>query len=113
MTTSARSELRRIITLDPYVAPFAELRFEVERLARAHKEQLLALCRAFLAEAGIRAVEEERVSAVKLLVALLPASSSEIEGWLKEHTLEHAHEVHFSLFCFLDEVGETPSLDAC
>jgi hypothetical protein len=112
MTTSARLELGRILNLDPYLAPFPQLRFEVEKRGPEHRKQLLSLCRSFLADLRSRAVEEDRVSAVKLLVALLPDSANEIEDWLTEHSLEHVHEVHFSLFCFLDEVVEIPSLDS-
>jgi hypothetical protein len=110
MTTSARTKLRRILSLDPYVAQFAELRSHVEQLELAGKLELLALCRSCLADPASRAVEVNRVCAVKMLIALLPDSWTEIEAWLGNQTLEDAYEVHFSIFCFLDDVAETPSL---
>jgi hypothetical protein len=110
--TSARSTLSRVIPLDPYLAPIVQLRFEVEKLEPESRSQLLSLCRSFLATSNGRAVEQDRVSVVKVLVALLPNSANEIEGWLTEHSLEHSHEVHFSLFCFLDQVGDIPSLES-
>jgi hypothetical protein len=108
--TSARSDLHSRITLDPYLAPFAELRCKVAGLGPTDKNQLLTLCRLFLRDLNTRSVEEDRVATVRLLVALLPDSLSQIEDWLREQSLELAHEVHFTLFCFLDEVGATPSL---
>ncbi len=109
---SIRTTIGGLIAMDPYLVSVAQLRFDVEKLDSEHKRQLLLLCRSSLANPASRAVEEDRVSVVKVLVALLPDSLMEIESWLTEYTAEHSHEVHFSLFCYLDHVAEIPSLDS-
>lgn len=55
---------------------------------------------------SLRRVERFRVGAVKILIALLPASLETILQWLKRRGRADVYEVHFTLFCFLDQVVE-------
>lgn len=52
--------------------------------------------------------EPERIAAAKTLVALLPKSLPTIEARLQEKNGRWSYELHFSLFCFLDDALEIP-----
>lgn len=60
---------------------------------------------------GSRREEGERVAAAKLLVALLPGSWQTIERWLSNTDDRWCYELHFSLFCFLDDAQFLPIAD--
>ncbi|HUU60146.1 MAG TPA: hypothetical protein VMZ50_11425 [Phycisphaerae bacterium] len=55
--------------------------------------------------------EEQRVGAVKLIVALLPDSAETILSWVKSKTGRGVHEVQFTLFCFLDQARFLPGAE--
>jgi len=45
------------------------------------------------------------VATAKIAVALIPDSMPLIRSWLKRRGGDDVYEVHFSLFCFLDQVN--------
>src|SRR5262245_43819822 len=47
-----------------------------------------------------------RVGAVKVLVALLPRSMNSLKNLLSDKRSSWSYEVHFSIFCFLDDAQE-------
>jgi hypothetical protein len=52
--------------------------------------------------------EKERISFIKLLVALLPTTKSHVDQLLTNKNSDIDFENHFTLFCFLDQVVFLP-----
>lgn len=100
------ADIRGMFSSDPYLAPFHEVYAEIQRLGQPSKERLISLCDSALKHADVRDSEVNRVLIAKILVTLLPESGKTVEYWLRKHSVKHAYEVHFSLFCFLDRVRE-------
>jgi hypothetical protein len=80
-------------------------------LSRQRRQGLFLAERVLRTTAG-RTTEDSRVAAVNVLVALLPDSRHSIREWLVRRSGD-AYDVHFSLFCFLDQVSVHPRLHRC
>lgn len=112
MTTIKRQvpevlQLENALGLELDSAPFSEIASRVSGLSDRESQALLLLCENTLSSRRKREQEAVRVSAVKVLVALAPRSENQIKHWLQKNSEASFYEVHFSLFCFLDQV---PSL---
>ena len=92
-----------------YHAPFAEVVASFAKANARDRRRHLAVCeKAF---AGRSVLEDSiRVAAAKVLVALLPESLAALRRWLAKPGTKAVCEIHFSLFCFLDEVQNSPRL---
>ena len=86
-----------------YLAPFAELVGEFSRMDSKARRQQLAACEKALAAPSAPTISV-RVGAVKILVALLPHSLAIVRRWLRKPRTKRICDVHFSLFCFLDQI---------
>ena len=90
--------------VDPYRAPFEVLSRAVQRLDDKERESLVLESRRYLENPDVRRSEILRVGTVKTLVALLPMSADVIRSWVCTMEGDYVNEVHFTLFCFLDQV---------
>jgi hypothetical protein len=80
------------------------IRSSLVRLPARRRTRLLKLCEQIFGATPSRKDEVSRVVAAKVMVALLPDSAPAIARWLRIKSGRYIHEVHFSLFCFLDDV---------
>jgi hypothetical protein len=102
---SVLERLNRAIGTDCHLAPFCIIARRVAPLGPGSRRALLALCDEAITSPRLRAQNAVRVAAAKLLVALLPDSFNRVQSLLAQKRPRSVFEVHFSLFCFLDEVS--------
>lgn len=88
--------------LDPVKSTVEGIASATARLSRNRRLKLLTAIRSLL-RAGYCRTKRDRVAAAKLLVALLPQSLVTIEQFLNTCENRWDYELHFSLFCFLDD----------
>lgn len=100
----ALSKMQALLSLDPYWASFENIAARVRQLSEDDRKRLLLLCEDVLNKANLRRVDHSRISTIKALVALVPDSVSIIRKWLTRNSGAYVYEVHFTLFCFLDNV---------
>ena len=74
-------------------------------LRKSEQASLLEYCSRILSDTRRSSNETTRVAYVKTLVALLPSSLDLLEKCLKTRRGKQAYEVHFTIFCFLDELN--------
>jgi hypothetical protein len=111
MTPGRHSPVRAIgavLDLDPYLSDVREVARRVRGVRPAQRRRLLSLCRTTLGNRRWRLRERERVGTVKTLVALAPASDRLIRTLLRRMSDRGTYEVHFTLFCFLDDLRHLP-----
>jgi hypothetical protein len=99
----------RLLSLDPYIAPFETIYKRARSLKTRDRNSLLSFVEKGLNRVDCRKYEPVRVGLVKVMVALVPESSRLIRCWLLKTTGRFVPEVHFSLFCFLHLIRELPS----
>jgi hypothetical protein len=106
------TSLQRLATLIESVGisgkDLADIVDTLQSIPSRERRELYSLCTRGLHTKSLRERDDLRLVAVKVLVALLPDSESTIRSLLREHTSPLVHEVHFSLFCFLDHVPDLP-----
>jgi len=96
--------LHALLSLDPYRSEFADVSEKVRELASEEQARLLRLCETALRDPDVRSDEGLRVTVAKLLVALIPRSLTILTQSLDKKRGRAIYEVHFTLFCYLDEV---------
>jgi len=109
MKRKRRNELQRlakVLGIDAYTSSFLDIASQVETLHDNKRKTLVSLCEDALSDRRGRSQEQVRVAAVKVLVALFPITWKNIASWLKRDSERSLYEVHFSLFCFLDQVPQ-------
>ncbi len=90
--------------LNPYLASFLKVAGQIKGLPESEKDALVSMCEVTLRNPLKRSREEIRVSAIKVLVALFPRTLENIKFLLEKNSDASVYEVHFSFFCFLDQV---------
>jgi hypothetical protein len=78
-------------------------------LARLTPRARQRLCRSLAARLRMTQAASDtaaRIAAVRCLVGLLPTSAATIRRLLRSTTPRHMYEVHFTLFCYLDEAAD-------
>jgi hypothetical protein len=101
--------LRRVVTLvsfDPLESAVESVVNQVRSLRVSERKLLLATAQRMLTDVQLCRQEPFRVRAVRMLLALVPDSEPTIRLWLKDQSGRLAYEAHFTLFCYLDQVGE-------
>lgn len=91
--------------------PIAELADFCRGFSPSRRRQLLWSCnRCLLApETSTFRSTGDRIAAVKVMLALMPESTATVLGWIAQPPVRSPWEVHFTLFCCLDEVVSTAS----
>lgn len=77
---------------------------QVNHLSHNEGDTLILLCEKLLNDRDYGKVDSNRISVIKLLIALLPNSYYPIKRWLMLEGDNYYYEVQFTLFCFLDDV---------
>lgn len=108
-TVLALSKIDALLSLDPYWASFENIAARVRQLNEDDRGRLLLLCEDTLNKENLRRDDHARISTVKVVVALVPDSVSIIRKWLARNSGAYVYEVHFTLFCFLDNVPTMPN----
>src|SRR5207249_4968415 len=98
------SVLSEVLGLDAYTVNFGKLATRITKLSRSARIRLLRLCDQGFRDSVARQREATRVALAKTLIALLPDSFEVIKYWLSKRNELSVFEIHFSLFCYLDEV---------
>jgi len=106
--SSVLSQMEALLSVDLYLTDFEKIAPRVQRLNQSGRRRLLSLCERAFSELGLRKDEPTRLAAVKGIVALVPDSTDAIRHWINTKSGKDIYEVHFSLFCFLDEVPDLP-----
>lgn len=110
--TQANKSLRALglglLGVDPRIDYLKKIDSAVQQLTNHERLKLLTRIRKSLRQRELLHSEEERISAATLLIALLPNSERTILRLLAARGDIWIHEMHFSLFCFLDYVREAP-----
>lgn len=93
-------------TCDVLGRPIAELADFCRGFSRSQRRQMLWTCnRRLLAPATSSARStDDRIAAVKVMLALLPESKATTIAWIADPQVRSPWEVQFTLFCYLDEV---------
>jgi hypothetical protein len=100
--------MEQILGVDPYLTPFENLVDNILRLGTRQRHNLLSICELTFNDTNVRKDEHSRVAAAKLISGLVPDSAGVIRHWLTEKSGKYVYEIHFSLFCFLDQVPTVP-----
>ena len=99
-----REHIHEIIRGDPRVPSVADV---VQLLSlqsqRKHAALLATVSRAF-ARPSLMENDDHRIASVKVGLALLPSTAPHVERALRRFRSKMDYELHFTLFCFLDEV---------
>jgi hypothetical protein len=95
------SHLKSLLSLDPVTSNF-------EDIAKKIRKYLLEICNKAFRNEVTRKNEPTRVACSKVLVALVPDSINAIKYWINRSTGKQIREIHFSLFCFLDDIPDLP-----
>lgn len=103
---SPLSAIEKLLSMKPYSASWKKLANRVRSLGRDERRYLLWLCEKAIREPSVVGNGRLRLSVAKVLVALVPQSLAVIERLLQRANDHNLHELHFSLFCFLDRVPE-------
>jgi hypothetical protein len=98
-------EIQDSIQSDLVHTPVQEIRRRTRQQSVSLRKKCLQFAYDSLLSGELRTRETQRVSCAKLLVAMLPDSLSHIGSLLATRRSRDDYEVHFSLFCFLDEQG--------
>jgi len=107
-TSSVLSEMEGILPFNLHLTEFKKIAYRVQLLERSDRRRLLSLCEMAFTELDLRKDEPTRVAAAKVIVALVPDSVDAIRRWINTKSGKDIYEVHFSLFCFLDDVPDLP-----
>jgi hypothetical protein len=103
--TPVLSDMQAMLALNPYLASFTDISNKIDHLGREKdRRYLLSLCEQVFGEVSLRRDEPSRVAAAKIMVALIPDSIDSIRNWINSKSGKSIYEIHFSLFCFLDQV---------
>ena len=93
-----------VIDGDPRIPTVREISELLKEQPRDQVEVLLSfLSRAFVAPSWLKK-DDDRIASVKLTLALLPQTEQTVESSLRRFRAKADYELHFTLFCFLDEV---------
>lgn len=96
--------IKQAIGIDCYSVRFSTLLAFVSKMDPESRLRNIALCEEIFSTYALRMNELARVGAAKLIVALLPNSLSTLRKWLEKNRPRSVYEIHFSIFCYLDEV---------
>jgi len=107
-TSPGLAQMEAMLRLDLDRAYFEKIAPEVQRLKHSDRRRLLSLCERAFSELDLRKDKHTRVAAAKVMIALVPDSADAIRRWINTKTGKDIYEVHFSLFCFLDQVPDLP-----
>jgi len=98
------ASMNKALGIDCYRTEFCKLLTKLADLDSASRFRLVGSCEKAFAVPVFRNHEQTRVAASKILVALLPESFTVLKQWVQRDRPSSIHEVHFSLFCYMDEV---------
>jgi hypothetical protein len=98
---------QELVGLDLKKASTDTIADATRKLSRATRKRLLSKLNSSLRGVS-RKDKEERVAAAKLYVSLLPDSFQSIKRLLRTKKDRWSYEVHFTLFCFLDDSLSLP-----
>lgn len=98
-----------IISLDPYLGCFDDIASRVQQLGQSERNRLLSMCDRVFSDIALRKDEPTRVAAAKVMTALVPDSADSIRRWINTKSGKYIYEVHFPLFCFLDQLPDLPN----
>jgi hypothetical protein len=101
---SIRDAVGEIIPVPSFAVEFPVILASVRRLAESQKTALNLLLEKWMLNIGKTVNEKDCLLAAKTLVALIPQSLPTISACLERKRPVGIYELHFSLFCFLDEV---------
>jgi hypothetical protein len=80
----------------------------LESIQGLTEDEILLLLEAYknldTSELGREQEREGRVYFIRFLVALFPRSLPVIESWLSRFEKPEDYEIHFTLFCYLDDI---------
>ncbi len=89
--------------LSPFRRPSVrEVSRMLARMPRRRRERLIRDAKLVLASPKLSRDENLRIASAQLLLATSKSSLSYIERLLNDFSSRAAHEVHFTLFCFMD-----------
>lgn len=98
-------------TWDVLERPIAELADFCRGFSPSRRRQLLWSCNSCLLapETSTSRSTGDRIAAVKVMLALMPESTATVFGWIAQPPVRRPWDVHFTVFCYLDEVVSTAS----
>lgn len=102
------TQIENIASCSPRHAELEELASSVGNLGHADVERLVALCRFAVSDSRAMSCEKTRVAVAKVVVSCVPTSQTLVSQLLAKRTTDQDYEMHFSLFCFLDQVRNIP-----
>ena len=76
----------------------------VQGLSKERRRRLIWACNQNLHLAWAKNDTAQRIVLVKLLLGLLPESGTTIKNWVLAAPVPSPAEIHFTLFCYLDQV---------
>jgi hypothetical protein len=103
------NQIKGFLKTDPYLGNIEDIAKEVHHMKKLDRNQLTLICFSTLNNINFRKSEHLRIACVKILIALVPDSTKFILDLINMQSGKFNYEVHFSLFCYLDEVPYLPN----
>ena len=103
------TQLEKLLELEPYLSDVGDIVESIKRLEPSAREKLLQICEQAFQEENFRKHEPTCIACAKVFIALVPESIGSIKKWVKKSSGKSIHEVHFSIFCFLDNILHLPN----
>ena len=103
--------VRDVLALDPYESSVDAISGTIRRLRKKEREHVLSICKKVVNndKIGLRRNDAIRVAAIKVIVAAAPHSAKIIQRIIRNKSDRNAYELHFTLFCFLDQLRNIPN----
>jgi hypothetical protein len=110
--TNVVKEMENILSLDPFKTDFKIIKIKIKLLNQKDRQRLLLICKNIFETIDLRQNSLNRISACKVAIALVPDSISLIKQYLGIKIGKSIFELHFSLFCFLDQIIAMENMEA-
>ena len=101
-------EILDILGIDPYKSFIYDITKTIQHLNKANRERLFTLCKSCVNDKKIIRDCSSQLALVKILINLMPESVKIIKELINRKNSKFDYELHFSLFCFLDNVPYLP-----
>ena len=101
-------EIVELLGIDPYETFIYDITKTIQDLNKANRERLFALSKSSVNDKKIIKDHSSRLALVHILVNLMPESVEIIKELINRKSDKFDYEMHFSLFCFLDDVPDLP-----
>ena len=94
-----------MLGIDPYLSSFEDITEQIQLLGEKERKRLYTICETCLNNKVLTRDTSTRIAVVKIILNFLPESEAVIRDIIRKKKDRYDYEMHFSLFCYLDDVS--------